>query len=132
MRERPWRGAFDFRAIRLELTAVAWARDHPGVRFPLRNAAQMRTDGGHCIEACRRSYHVNQLVLKKCYGIDGIEIGISGPECRRRFEQDIRRKVLIRDSDRSQARDPERSERDFIQKVAPGCLVSRGNTGSFV
>ena len=109
MRERPRRGTFDFCAIRFELAAVARARNHLGVRLPLRDATKMRAHGGDGIKTFRHAHDVNLLVLEKGHGVDGIQIGIARPKRRRGFEQNVGRKILIGDGDRAETGNPEGS-----------------------
>jgi hypothetical protein len=46
--------------------------------------------------------------------MDGIEIRIAGPERRRRFKQDVGRKILIGYDDRPETGNSESAQRDFV------------------
>jgi hypothetical protein len=108
------RRTFELCAVGFEFAAVAGAGNRLGISLPLRDAAKMRANGGDGVETFRHAHDIYLLVLKERNGMDRIEIGIAGAESRRGLKQDIGRKELIGDRDRTEAGNPESTKRDFI------------------
>src|SRR5260370_3128461 len=81
----------------------------------------------HSVEAFRHAHDVNLLILKKRHRMHWVKFGISGAEGRRRLKQNIRGKVLVRNNDRAQPRDPQRAQRELVQEITPSNLLVPSN-----
>src|SRR5262249_4503075 len=119
MRKRLRRGTDDLGAILLELAPVAGAFDLLMFGVPRSDATKMGAHRRDGVKPFRHPNDLHLLILKKCDGVNRIEIWIAGAERGRRLKKDVGRKILIGDSRRTEPRDSERAERDLVQEIAP-------------